>query len=199
MINTPSINNNGYINRLQLGVIKATALLVGLGIGLSAQAAPDESTSRSAPSVEKSAPQHYHGNTRGHGMDTECGPQDRLEKLHKQLSLDSKQEVLWNNAKTHTDQLRDEFMKDRDQRRENMKKPLEGKAPDLRAIAADQDKQQEVRQQKLKAAREEWLKLYDVLNSEQKQQASEFLLGQIGMFPPPGPRGGDRAPGSPAR
>jgi len=187
---TGAVAPSGYITRLQLGVIKATALLVGLGIGLSAQAAPDERSSRSEPGVEKSAPRHFHG--QGRGMDQECGPQDRLEKLHKQLNLDAKQEALWAKAKASTDKLRDDMMKEREQRRDSMKKQPEGKAPDLRALAADQDKLQEARQQKFKAVREEWLKLYDTLSGDQKQQASEFLIGQIGMLPPH--RGGDDRP-----
>jgi hypothetical protein len=195
MNSTATPASTSSINRLQLGVIKATALLVGLGIGLSAQAAPDDRSPRGEPGVEKSASRHFHGH--GKGMDQECGGQDHLEKLHKQLNLDTKQEALWVQAKASTDKLRDDMKKEWEQRRDSMKKQPEGKAPDLRALAADQDKQQDARQQKFKAVREEWLKLYDTLNGDQKQQASEFLIGQIGMLPHH--RNDDRPPQGQAR
>lgn len=194
MTQTNSRTTASHLSRLQLGVIKATALLVGLGIGLSAQAAPDSPSNRSEPGYEKSAPKDFHGKNRSEGKDQRCSPEERLDALHKQLSLTATQEALWNNAKAGTDKLRDEMANSHRSRQEAMKKQLESKTPDLRAITADMDRDQEARQQKLKAAREEWLKFYDALDGDQKQKASQFLLGQIGMMPGMAPRGRGHGP-----
>ncbi|GAB2181861.1 hypothetical protein DLREEDagrD3_20840 [Denitratisoma sp. agr-D3] len=180
----PAPATSGTMRRFQLGVIKATALLVGLGIGLAAQAAPEEKEARPTTGYEKPMP-------RDCGPDGQAkrdcfhrpsrDPQRQLETLHQQLALNADQEALWKSAKAGTDKLREEQRDEWRTRRDKLQKLLEGKNPDLRTIVAEMDKDQEARQQKHKAAREGWLKFYDALNPEQKQKASQFLLGQVGM------------------
>lgn len=170
------------MSRFQLGVIKATALLFGLGLGLAAQAA--------GPRGEAGVDAATHRDCRSDdgANRTWSGPgakdsQHRLENLHQQLSLSPAQDDLWKKATSGTDKLREEMQAEQRSRRDKVKALLDSKNPDLRALTSEMDRDRDARQQKHKAAREEWLKLYDALSSEQKQKASQFLLGQMGMMP----------------
>ena len=162
--------------RLQLGVIKAAVLIMGLGLGLATQ--PLQAAERSSPGEQQRV-------LRGEGRKDEAreqgGPR-QLEQLHQQLGLNETQESLWQNAKDGTEKLRRDSQAERQARHDKMKQVLDSKSPDLRALSKDMDKEQEARQEKHKTVREAWLKFYDALNAEQKQKASHFLLGQIGMM-----------------
>lgn len=167
--------------RLQLGVIKAAILIMGLGLGLAAQ------PSQAADPENGSTGKRWEMRKEGRG--NQDGPQ-RLEELHKQLTLNESQESLWKTAQSATEELRKDFQVERQSRHEKIQKVLESKTPDLRTLASDMDKEQEARQQKQKTVREAWLKFYDALGSEQKQKASHFLLGQMGMMGMPHGEGG---------
>lgn len=204
MTPTTSVTTSGSLRRLQLGVIKATALLVGLGIGLAAQAAPEEREARPDAGYEKSVPRDCQKSDRSQ---RDCppprarDPRQQLESLHQQLKLNASQEALWKSAKAGTDKLREDMRDEQVARHDKLKKLLESKNPDLRTIVAEMDKDQDARLQKQKSAREGWLQFYDALSGEQKQQASEFLLGQVGVAPPRGmgPRGDAPPRREPAR
>lgn len=170
--------------RLQLGVIKAAILIMGLGLGLAAQ--PSQAADPENGSTGKRWEMRKEG--RGGHDGTE-----RLEELHKQLTLNESQESLWKSAQSATEELRKDFQVERRSRHEKMQKVLESKTPDLRALAKDMDQEQEARQQKHKSVREAWLKFYDALGSEQKQKASHFLLAQLGMMGMPNGEGGPGA------
>ena len=171
--------------RLQLGVVKAALITMGISLGLTVQAAPQTDPPRSGETKE----------LRRNGPDDRHGAR-RLDMLHGQLNLDANQESLWKTAKELSESSRQEMRDNHHEQREKLRKVLDSQSPDLRALAADMDKERDARQQKQKTVREAWLRFYDALNAEQKQQASRFLLAQVTMADMmPGGRGGN-GPGS---
>lgn len=154
--------------RIQLGVIKATALLLGLSLCLGARAATPDTPRNDAPAYGQSGRQMHDG--------------QRVEELHKQLNLDPSQEALWKQARETSDRLRQDMRETMRARHDKLRQALETKTPDLRALADQMDQDRQADEQKHKQAREAWLKLYDALNPEQKQKASRFLLGMANMM-----------------
>ena len=165
--------------RLQLGVVKAALITMGISLGLTVQAAPQPEQPRSGENKElrRDGPDDRHG-TR------------RLDTLHSQLNLDASQESLWKAAQELSEASRQEMQGNHHEQRDKLRKVLDSQSPDLRALAADMDKARDARQQKQKTVREAWLRFYDTLNPEQKQKASRFLLAQVAMADmSPGGRG----------
>lgn len=168
MTNSLSASTNNPL-RVQLGVIKAAALLMGLSLCIGVRAAPPEAGSRAGQAPGYS--DHC-----GHGA-MPAGA--RMEELHKQLALTDSQEALWKQARDTSDKLHQDMRQSMQARHDKLRQALEGKSPDLRAVAEQMDKDREADQQKHKQVQEAWLKLYDALNPEQKQKASRFLLGMM--------------------
>lgn len=152
--------------RIQLGVLKAAALLMSLSFCVGVRAAAPEGASR--PDQSMGAYDHH------------MMPGGRkFEELHKQLALTDAQEALWKQARETSEKLHQEMRQSMQARHEKMRQTLQGKNPDLRALADQMDKDREADQQKHKQVQEAWLKFYDALNPEQKQKASQFLLGMM--------------------
>lgn len=164
--------------RLQLGVIKAAVMMMGLSLGLATQVgyAEESSDGPARTRMESRAGEHCPNLRDG---------RNRLEGLHKELALNGEQESLWQTARDASDKLRKEHGQ-RQSVQESLRKSLDAKtAPDLRALTAEMDKLREARDKEHKAVREAWLKFYDTLNEEQKQKASHFLLDQVAMMGQP--------------
>lgn len=152
--------------RVQFGVIKAAALLMGLSLCVGVRAAPPEGAPRAEQGMSACDHQMMYG---GH----------RFDELHKQLGLNDAQEALWKQARDTSDKLHQDMRQSMQARHDKMRQTLQGKNPDLRALTDQMDKDREADQQKHKQVQEAWLKFYDALNPEQKQKASQFLLSMM--------------------
>jgi Spy/CpxP family protein refolding chaperone len=150
---------------------KLAALLLALGFGIAAHAAPP---------TPDAPPQDHGGAFAAHEG-------KRLDELHQQLALDKNQEAQWQSARQTTERLHREMMEAHRAAHDNLKAALDAPNPDLRALTAQMDKMRDEQMQKHKQAREAWLKFYDSLNSAQKDKARHFLLAQISMMGEFGP------------
>ncbi|HEX5392166.1 MAG TPA: Spy/CpxP family protein refolding chaperone [Rhodocyclaceae bacterium] len=155
--------------RVQLGVVKAAALLMGLSLCMGVRAAPPATGAR--PDQAPSYSDYCGGGVMRGGA--------RMEELHKQLALTDAQETLWKKARDTSDKLHQDMRQSMQARHDKLRQSLEGKSPDLRALADQMDKDRDADQQRHKQVQEAWLNFYDALNPEQKQKASRFLLGMI--------------------
>ena len=164
---------------MQLASLKVAAWLLSLTLSFSAAAACDP-----PPGPEREG--RPESSRVAHGMDN----------LRQQLKLDSAQEALFKGAFDATEKLRQDFRDAMLEKRDQLKSKPDAKTLDLRALAKEMDKEKADQDAKRKVVREAWLKFYDALKPEQKEQASKFLLMQIGMMGEgPGMRGGHGGPG----
>ena len=139
-----------------LGLI--TAGLVAAAIGLSVQAAEPPARPAGGPGMQM---------------------QQEVERLHKDLNLDKQQEALFQAARDASRDAMREGMASRRENHEKMKAALEGPNPDLRALAAQMDKERDEHMQKHRQVRDAWLNFYDALNPAQKEKARHFIVARM--------------------
>ena len=156
------MNQHNTLPRICLSTLKASAMLFAvITFGVAAHAAPAESEKR--PDRPSFAARMDH----------------RLDELQQQLALDKNQQAQWQSARATSEQLHREMMEAHRASREKIKAALNEPSPDLRALAAQIDKERDAQSQKHKQAREAWLKFYDGLNTTQKEKASHFILAML--------------------
>ena len=140
----------------RLGLISAGLLAASLGMAVQAAEPP-------------ARPE------RGPGMHM----QQDLERMQKDLNLDKKQEALFQTARDASRDAMREGMASRRENHEKMRAALEGPNPDLRALAAQMDKERDEHMQKHRQVRDAWLNFYDALNPAQKEKARHFIVARM--------------------
>ena len=118
-----------------------------------------------------------------------------MSRLHGELKLDARQEVLWQDAEqfsqTGMRDMREQMRKHREEALAAVSKP----GADLRAILKQMDDLRDGGRQQREAGRDRWLAVYDSLDSAQKEKARLFFkgklerMGQGGRYGPRGPAG----------
>lgn len=115
-----------------------------------------------------------------------------MSRLHDELKLDARQEALWKEAeqagKDNRTSMRERFSKQREDNLALLKQP----GADLRAVLKRMDELKAEGQKQHEASREQWLKVYDSLNAEQKEKARLFFLSKMERMERGGPRGPGR-------
>ena len=118
-----------------------------------------------------------------------------MSRLHGELKLDARQEVLWQDAEqfsqTSMRDMREQMRKHREEALAAVSKP----GADLRAVLKQMDDLRDGGRQQREAGRDRWLAVYDSLDSAQKEKARLFFksklerMGQGGRYGPRGPAG----------
>ena len=162
-----------------------TAVAVSLGLAASAFAMPPKAegpAGSGAPKYERHMANGF----------------KEMTRLHDDLKLDAKQEVLWQEAvKTGKDSMGDMRDQRRKQHEETMAM-LNQPGADLRVVLKRMDDFRAEGQKRHEASRDRWLAVYDAFNPEQKEKARVFFkskmerMGKTGARAPHGRRDAGR-------
>ena len=125
------------------------------------------------------------GQHMAHGM-------KEMSRLHDDLKLDAKQEVLWKDAekagKDNMASLRERMPKQRAETLALLSQP----GADLRVVLKRMDELRAEGQKQHEANRDRWLAVYDTLSAEQKEKARLFFKNKLERSERYGQRGSDR-------
>lgn len=114
-------------------------------------------------------------------------------RLHDDLKLDAKQEVLWQEADKATRDAMTAMRERMRQQHDELKAKMSQPGADVRAIFKQMDDQHTEGQKAHSAMRDRWLGVYDTLNADQKEKVRVFFLnrgGHVGDFGGFGPMHG---------
>jgi len=120
-------------------------------------------------------PHAHHGR---HGAQVE----QVIAQVKDRLSLDSSQQVMWDNAIASTKAARQTGRAEHERVHAAMKAELAKPEPDLAAVATLADQAQATGQSLRHQVRDEWLKLYATFTPTQKQVVREELTKRIERF-----------------
>ncbi len=116
----------------------------------------------------------------GKGQSEQCQPRGMkgMMRLHDDLKLNAKQEALWQEAvkakQANMGPSGDPRMHMRPQY-EEIQAMLNQPGADLRAVAKRMDELKGEQQKQREVTREQWLAVYDTLNTEQKEKVRVFF------------------------
>ena len=110
-----------------------------------------------------------------HGGDLDgMGPMGHMESVHKKLNLNAQQEELWNKAQAASREAFRKIRASREEAREKMRTEIDKPGADLKQFMQLGDQMREKVRMQMEATRkqgrEAWLKMYDSLDANQKEQ-----------------------------
>ena len=151
---------------------------IALGIAGSAFAAPPQGDVPSGPGAGMHQKQMMHG-------------MKEMARLHDDLKLDAKQEVLWQDAAKASKEAMGGMRERMRKQHEEIQTLLNQPGADLHAVAKRMDEFRAEGQKMREAGRDRWLTVYDALNADQKEKARLFFKSKFEHMR----HGGMRGPG----
>lgn len=120
-----------------------------------------------------------------HGAGQGFGIENILASVKAQLSLNTSQQVMWDNAVAQTKAAREAGRSAMETVRASLNAELAKAEPDFAAVGAVGDAAQASQQALRKQVRDEWLKLYSTFSPAQKavvRDAAKEKLARMEMF-----------------
>ncbi len=149
-----------------------TALAVALGVSAGAYAAMPSAGEAPGQRAGMSAEQRMRDLHGLHGL-------RGIMRLHDELKLDARQEVLWNDAaKSARESMAGTHQRLRQEREETLAL-LNQPGTDLRTLVRRTDEVHADAQKQHLATREHWLVVYDALSAEQREKVRVFFKDRI--------------------
>ena len=122
------------------------------------------------------------GHGPGHGPGQGFAIENVLASLKGQLSLDTAQQVMWDNAVAQGKAARETGRANMDKVREALNAELARPDPDLAGLATIADAAQASNQALRKQVRDEWLKLYATFTPAQKVVVRDAMKARAGRM-----------------
>lgn len=122
------------------------------------------------------------GHGPGHGPGQGFAIENVLASLKGQLSLDTAQQVMWDNALAQGKAARETGRANMDKVREALNAELARPDPDLAGLATVADAAQASNQALRKQVRDEWLKLYATFTPAQKVVVRDAMKARAGRM-----------------
>lgn len=114
-----------------------------------------------------------------HGGGPGMGIENILSSVKAQLSLNTSQQLMWDNAVAQTKAARAAGRAARDTVRASLNAELAKADPDFAAVGAVGDAAQAAQQALRKQVRDEWLKLYSTFSPEQKAVVRDAAKAKV--------------------
>lgn len=114
-----------------------------------------------------------------HGGGPGMGIENILSSVKAQLSLNTSQQVMWDNAVAQTKAAREAGRTAMDKVRVSLNAELAKAEPDFAAVGAVGDAAQASQQALRKQVRDEWLKLYATFTPEQKAVVRDAAKAKV--------------------